>query len=114
MVPLQARMQGAGDVSQLPVDPLERRDELADRGRPREPRPFEDYRRLGPPPGFGVETTADTVGIGIVAATAAGFAAHGVGKLIHRRVAGDADRPPEPMTLAEFEAMEEAEEGEES
>lgn len=52
------------------------------------------YRRLPSPPGFGVRTTADRVGIGIVAATAAGFAAHGVGKAIQRAATGRLDKPP--------------------
>ena len=36
------------------------------------------YRRLPNVPGFGIESTADKIGIGIAAATAAAFAAHGV------------------------------------
>ncbi|MDA8169773.1 MAG: hydrogenase small subunit [Nitrospiraceae bacterium] len=36
------------------------------------------YRRLPKVPGFGVETTADDVGIGVAAATAAAVAAHGI------------------------------------
>jgi hydrogenase small subunit len=68
------------------------------------------YRRLGPPPGFGVETTADTIGIGVVAATAAGFAAHGVGKIVQRAASGELDRAPEPMTMEEADALESGEE----
>jgi hydrogenase small subunit len=36
------------------------------------------YKRLPKVPGFGVESTADKVGLGLAAATAAGLAAHGV------------------------------------
>lgn len=36
------------------------------------------YRRLPKVPGFGIEDTADKIGIGLAAATAAAFAAHGV------------------------------------
>jgi hydrogenase small subunit len=38
------------------------------------------YRRLPGVPGFGVETTATKIGLGLVGATAAVFAAHGVAK----------------------------------
>ncbi len=44
------------------------------------------YNRLPRVPGFGVETTADEIGLGIVAGTAALFAAHGIGKAIQHRV----------------------------
>jgi hydrogenase small subunit len=36
------------------------------------------YRRLPTAPGFGIEVTADKIGAGLAAATAAGFAIHGV------------------------------------
>jgi hydrogenase small subunit len=36
------------------------------------------YKRLPNVPGFGVETTADQIGLGIAAATAAAFGIHGV------------------------------------
>lgn len=36
------------------------------------------YRRLPNVPGFGIESTADKIGLGVAAATAAAFAAHGV------------------------------------
>jgi hydrogenase small subunit len=36
------------------------------------------YKRLPNVPGFGIETTADKIGLGLAAATAAAFAAHGV------------------------------------
>ena len=35
------------------------------------------YRRLPNVPGFGIEATADKVGLGLVAAAAAGFGVHG-------------------------------------
>ena len=40
------------------------------------------YRRLPAAPGFGVEHTADKIGAGLAAATAAGFAIHGIGRAI--------------------------------
>ncbi len=43
------------------------------------------YERLPNVPGFGVETTATKVGLGIMAATAAGVAVHGVAKSIQLR-----------------------------
>lgn len=36
------------------------------------------YRRLSQVPGFGIEATADKIGLGLAAATTAGFAAHGL------------------------------------
>jgi hydrogenase small subunit len=36
------------------------------------------YKRLPKVPGFGIESTADKVGVGLAAATAAGLVAHGV------------------------------------
>jgi hydrogenase small subunit len=51
------------------------------------------YARLPDVEGFGVDTTADKIGVGILAGTAALFAAHGVAKVVqHRRgrVAGAA------------------------
>jgi hydrogenase small subunit len=36
------------------------------------------YRRLPNVPGFGIETTADKVGIGVAAGAAAALAAHGI------------------------------------
>jgi hydrogenase small subunit len=38
------------------------------------------YRRLPKVPGFGVEKTADQIGTGLAIATAAGLAAHGIGR----------------------------------
>ncbi len=49
------------------------------------------YGRLPKLPGLGVETSAERVGLTIVAATAAGFGAHGVGKAIQHRVARSRD-----------------------
>jgi hydrogenase small subunit len=40
------------------------------------------YRRLPKVPGFGVESTADKVGAGLAAATAAGVLIHGIGRAI--------------------------------
>ncbi len=38
------------------------------------------YKRLPNVPGFGVEKTADKIGAGLAAATAAGLVLHGIGK----------------------------------
>jgi hydrogenase small subunit len=43
------------------------------------------YGRLPNLPPFGTDTSADKIGVGIVGLTAAGFAAHGVGKVIQHR-----------------------------
>jgi hydrogenase small subunit len=43
------------------------------------------YGRLPAPPGFGVTTNLDTIGLGILGATAVGFTAHGVAKAVQRR-----------------------------
>ncbi len=40
------------------------------------------YRRLPKVPGFGVEDTADKIGLGLAAAAAAGLAAHGIAKAV--------------------------------
>jgi hydrogenase small subunit len=59
------------------------------------------YERLPKPPGFGVTTTADQIGLGVVAATAIGFGAHGVAKVIqHRRADGNSEEPV-PETTAD-------------
>ena len=42
------------------------------------------YRRLPQVPGFGVETTADQIGLALTIATAAAFAAHGVASAIRK------------------------------
>jgi hydrogenase small subunit len=36
------------------------------------------YRRLPQVPGFGIEATADKIGLGLAAATAVAFGAHGI------------------------------------
>jgi hydrogenase small subunit len=38
------------------------------------------YRRLPNVPGFGIESTADKIGVGLTIATAVGLAAHGIGR----------------------------------
>jgi hydrogenase small subunit len=40
------------------------------------------YRRLPKVPGFGVESTADKVGVGVAAVTGAAIVAHGIGRLV--------------------------------
>jgi hydrogenase small subunit len=40
------------------------------------------YRRLPGVPGFSVEKTADKIGVGLAAATAAGLAIHGIGRAV--------------------------------
>ena len=40
------------------------------------------YRRLPAVPGFGVEKTADRIGVGLAAATTAGFVIHGIGRAL--------------------------------
>ena len=47
------------------------------------------YRRLPQVPGFGVETTADQIGLGLTVATAAAFAAHGVVSAIRKKTRGE-------------------------
>jgi hydrogenase small subunit len=42
------------------------------------------YKRLPEVPGFGVESTADTIGLGLTAAAAAGVAIHAVGKVVQK------------------------------
>jgi len=54
------------------------------------------YARLPAPPGFGVNTSLEKIGAGIVGLTAAGFALHGAGKAVqHRRAGRDAETPIE-------------------
>lgn len=50
------------------------------------------YRRLPNVPGFGIESTADKIGLGVAAATAAAFAAHGVASAFRKE---DTDRSKE-------------------
>jgi hydrogenase small subunit len=62
------------------------------------------YGRLPKLPGLGVETSAERVGLTIVAATAAGFGAHGVGKAIQHRLADRRDarhREPDEVPAPE-------------
>jgi len=49
------------------------------------------YERLPRVSGFGVELTADQIGLGIAGATAVGFAAHGVVKAVQHRVGKGAE-----------------------
>ncbi|MBW6511154.1 MAG: hydrogenase small subunit [Desulfuromonadaceae bacterium] len=42
------------------------------------------YRRLPQVPGFGIETTADQIGLGLAAATAVAFGAHGVASALRK------------------------------
>ncbi|HSC69936.1 MAG TPA: [Ni/Fe] hydrogenase small subunit, partial [Candidatus Methylomirabilis sp.] len=46
------------------------------------------YRRLPQVPGFGVETTADQIGVGLTVATGAAFAAHGILNIIRKKARG--------------------------
>jgi hydrogenase small subunit len=53
------------------------------------------YRRLPQVPGFGVQTTANDIGVGIVAGTAAAFAAHGVISAFRsKQKPPDEEKPP--------------------
>ncbi|HDK45033.1 MAG TPA: [Ni/Fe] hydrogenase small subunit, partial [Actinobacteria bacterium] len=56
------------------------------------------YARLPKVTGFGAEATADKIGLGIAAATAVGFGAHGVAKAIQRR-AGLGSEGPAPGSM---------------
>ncbi len=53
------------------------------------------YGRLPNVPGFGVETTADKIGAGIAIATAAGLAAHGIGRALQQKVHKKEEDKPE-------------------
>ena len=47
------------------------------------------YKRLPSVPGFGVESTADKIGVGLAAATAAGILIHGIGRaIVHKKEEG--------------------------
>ncbi len=47
------------------------------------------YKRLPSVPGFGVESTADKIGVGLAAATAAGLLIHGIGRaIVHKKEEG--------------------------
>jgi hydrogenase small subunit len=53
------------------------------------------YERLPKPPGFNVTTNADRIGLTIVGATAVGFGAHGLAKVVqHGRHKNEEDSPP--------------------
>jgi hydrogenase small subunit len=56
------------------------------------------YQRLPDVEGFGVDTSADRLGIGIVAGTAAAFTAHGIVKSIQRHRADAAEDKPSSGT----------------
>jgi hydrogenase small subunit len=49
------------------------------------------YERLPKIDGFGVDVSADAIGVGIVAGTAAAFTAHGIVKSIQKRSAEKAE-----------------------
>ncbi|MCX7853966.1 MAG: hypothetical protein N2383_14460, partial [Caldilineales bacterium] len=53
------------------------------------------YERLPRVSGFGVEATADQVGLGIVAGVAAAFAAHGIASYVRARKQPLATHEPE-------------------
>jgi hydrogenase small subunit len=59
------------------------------------------YDRLPHVSTAGLDLTADEIGLGVLAATAAGFAAHGVGKVVQHRVAARRGGPAAPPTDAE-------------
>lgn len=50
------------------------------------------YKRLPQIPGFGVETTADQIGLGLTIATGAAFAAHGVASAIRKRARSQTEK----------------------
>jgi hydrogenase small subunit len=50
------------------------------------------YRRLPQVPGFGIEATADKIGIGLAAATAVAFGAHGVVSAIRKTKVVESDK----------------------
>lgn len=50
------------------------------------------YRRLPDVPGFGIEATADKIGIGLAAATAAAFAGHGVVSAFRKKDQMESDK----------------------
>jgi hydrogenase small subunit len=60
------------------------------------------YRHMSSFPGFGIETTADTVGMAVGAVTVAGLAAHAVVTNVRKRklIAGGHDEPPEEVKNA--------------
>jgi hydrogenase small subunit len=52
------------------------------------------YRRLPDVPGFGVEATADTIGLALTGAAAVGIGAHAVGSAIRKKAKGPREEPP--------------------
>ena len=68
------------------------------------------YERLPNVPGFGVDTTAKTVGLAVVGGVTAVFAAHGVGVAVRRR-AGQGAAPPGQAADASGQAAETDEPG---
>jgi hydrogenase small subunit len=67
------------------------------------------YRRLPQVPGFGVEKTADKVGLGLLVATGAGIAAHS----IIRGIRGKRKEEPPPIVEKRAEEEKKSEEGKE-
>ncbi len=67
------------------------------------------YGRLPAPPGLGVTTSVEQIGAGIVGLTAAGFAAHGIGKTVQRRRAENAEETPIKIETAAVHGEEGAE-----
>jgi len=53
------------------------------------------YQRLPEVPGFGVEATVDKLGLGMVALTAAGVAAHAIGSAVRKKMTAPASESPE-------------------
>ena len=66
------------------------------------------YQRLPNVPGFGVEGTADRVGLALTGVMAAGIAAHAVGTVIRRRAIGRHAIPEAPADAGEPEPAAEA------
>jgi len=62
------------------------------------------YGRLPNVPGFGADTTAETIGLVAIAGVAALSAAHGVGKAIQARKHREAPLPPEPEEASRKES----------
>ncbi len=56
------------------------------------------YDRLPKPPGFGADVTAGEIGVGLTAATAAAFAAHGVASVVRSKIRPDEEPAPEALT----------------
>ncbi|HDN78864.1 MAG: [Ni/Fe] hydrogenase small subunit [Chloroflexi bacterium] len=51
------------------------------------------YRRLPQVPGFGIETTADKIGLTLTGITAAGIAAHAIGSAIRAKITKGPEKP---------------------